>query len=282
MEIEKPLIGIVGGKGQMGQFFLHFFQNSGFKPLISSNKIKGSNITLAKKANLILICTSDQNLKNILTEITPILNKRKDVAVCDICSVKKNSARYLKNLPPHIETFTIHPLFGPMVGDIKGQNVIFCKIKGNNFYNFLKNLLTKKGAKTILATTSEHDQLMSLIQVLPHLQLIIFNNILNSINLSPKFFRVHTPISRIYFDLASRIHEQDPAIYQEIAFTNPFTKQILTKLKKETDKVSTAVIGKDQKNYLKFFAEPSNKLASLRKIALKESIRLVKALVQKN
>ncbi len=53
--MQKKLIGIIGGKGQMGKYFADFFKKNGYKVIISDCKTKLSNIELAAKADVVVI-----------------------------------------------------------------------------------------------------------------------------------------------------------------------------------------------------------------------------------
>ena len=53
--MKKPLIGIIGGKGKMGSYFVDFFKRNKYEVLVSDRKTELSNEALAKKADVVIV-----------------------------------------------------------------------------------------------------------------------------------------------------------------------------------------------------------------------------------
>ena len=52
---KKPLIGIIGGAGKMGEWFRAFFNSLGIKVIIADIGTPLSNIEVAQKADIVMV-----------------------------------------------------------------------------------------------------------------------------------------------------------------------------------------------------------------------------------
>jgi len=85
--MEKLKIGIIGGTGQMGQWFKRFFEKEGHKVVIAGRKTKITPKECAAQCDVVIMSVPiDVTIKTI-KEIAPLV--REDALLMDLTSIKK-------------------------------------------------------------------------------------------------------------------------------------------------------------------------------------------------
>jgi len=161
---EKPVFGIIGGLGKMGNWFRSFFEKQGFEVLISDKETPLKNVEVVLGSDIIFLSLPFGQIKLVLEEISPFL--KKEHLLVEISSVKKPLFSSFKKL--NCGVLFCHPLFGPLVPSLKNQIFIFSVFKKNKWIAFLKKIFKREKAKIFEISVSEHDYQMSLIQGLCH------------------------------------------------------------------------------------------------------------------
>ncbi|MDO8264985.1 MAG: prephenate dehydrogenase/arogenate dehydrogenase family protein [Candidatus Parcubacteria bacterium] len=259
---KKPLIGIIGGNGKIGNWFKNFFESQGLKVLISDIDTELTNIELAKSADIVMVSVPIKVTQKVIEEIRHFV--RKDALLCDNTSLKSASVAAMKKAKSGV--LGIHPLFGPQILYLERQKIVFCRVKDNQWVFFLKNLFIKNNAKIIEVSPEEHDYQMAIIQALIHFSNIgVARTIYNQkINFNSSFF---TPTFRLQSLIIGRMLAQDPKLYADIEMENPYFKKILLEFEKEIKGLAEDVRKKDTKKFSKKFEEVSSYLADFKRIA---------------
>ncbi len=158
--MKKPLIGIIGGKGKMGHWFKLFFQEQGLDVIIADQGTTLSNQELAEKADIVIISVPIRLTESVIKEVRNYV--RPEALLTDFTSIKSNPVKEMKKARSGV--LGMHPLFGPLQTDFKRTNIVFCRVKDNNWVIFLKKLFQKNGAKIIEISPKEHDQQVAFLQ----------------------------------------------------------------------------------------------------------------------
>jgi chorismate mutase/prephenate dehydrogenase len=116
----------------------------------------------------------------------------------------------------------LHPMFGPDVTGLIKQTIIVCDGREKEQYQWLLKQFQVWGAKTYQVAAHEHDQAMSMVQVMRHFSTIAYGyhlmtegaDIENLVNMS-------SPIYRLELIMVGRLFAQDPILYSDIIFANP-------------------------------------------------------------
>lgn len=259
---QKPLIGIIGGSGKMGNWFKNFFEGLNFKVLISDRNTKLSNIELAKKADIVIVSVPIKATIKVIKEIRDRV--RKDALLCDITSLKTEQVKAMQKGKSGV--LGMHPLFGPLAQTLEGQNIIFCKIKDNHWVNFLRKIFIDHGAKVTEVSPKEHDLQMAIVQALTHFINISLARTLHSQKIVPKSLFL-TPVFKLQSLIIGRILSQNPILYADIETENPCFKKILIDFNKQIGSLAEDVINKNSKNFIKKFEQTSLYLDGFRKTA---------------
>ncbi|MCK4782042.1 prephenate dehydrogenase/arogenate dehydrogenase family protein [Candidatus Parcubacteria bacterium] len=268
---KKPLIGIIGGKGKMGAWFNGFFENQGFKVLVSDVKTKFSNVELAKKADIVIVSVPIGNTVRVIKEVRDFV--RKDALLCDITSLKEEPVEAMRKAKSGV--LGMHPLFGPLVQNLEGQKFVFCGVKNNQWVDFLRKIFVKNKAEIIEVSPEEHDKQMAIVQALIHFTNIGLARTLYSQKIIPKSSFL-TPVFRLQILIIGRILGQNPELYAELEIRNPYFKNVLIDFENQIKDLSKDVRDKNLKSFVKKFKQTSLYLDGFRKVSQTKSTEVLR------
>jgi|TARA_B100001964_G_C14150148_1_gene561627 prephenate dehydrogenase len=277
---KKVIVGIIGGTGQMGQWFKKFFEINNCEVLISGRKTKLNPIECAKQSDVVVITVPISDTLNVIKKIAPHI--RKDAAIMDLTSLKRDPVkamlRYSKS-----EVVGTHPIFGPSIKTIKNQVVVLCKARGSRWFNWLKNILEKNKAKVKITTPEKHDKMMSIIQGIIHFSAISLGHTLKELNVNiDEALEYSSPVYKLRMDVIGRILNQDPKLYADIEILNPQTNRVIREFSNSTKKLRKIIKKKDTKAFVGFFNSASRHLNSFKKKASEYSDFIIEKLVEKD
>jgi prephenate dehydrogenase len=98
---------------------------------------------------------------------------REGALLTDLSSVKSGIAdRISSKVPVGIEYVSIHPLFGPGIDHLGGQNIVAIPFKTGPQWRRFSRALGKAGARIHLMSGEDHDRVMGYVQALHHFALL--------------------------------------------------------------------------------------------------------------
>lgn len=254
MNDEKVSIGIIGGTGELGQWFKHFFESKGFKVLIASRKTELTPKQLVEKSNVTIYCIPINSTVKVIEETAKFA--RPGSALTDFTSVKEVPLKaLLKNASEGVEVFGMHPIFGPTVESLQGQNIAMCKgnsVKNLKWYNVLKQLFESENARVIECTAIEHDNAMAAVQVLSHLTLASLKKTLQELS-AEKITAFSSPVFEKLCELIERIGMQNPELYPSIFLNNKQSLQVAKALQDNVGFFKELIEKKDFEGLKKFY-----------------------------
>ena len=223
--MKRVTIGIIGGNGQMGQWFNRFFSGAGHRVLLSDLKTELSPKDIAQQSDVVILSVPLDAALILAREIGPVL--RKEQLLMDFCSMKEEIVEAMYRFSP-AEVVGTHPLFGPYPDTIHGQNMIICPQRGDQWRNWLENELRKEGAIVTCMTPEIHDRNMAVVQGLTHMLTVCLGRLLQKLNMNPKETMLYsTPVFRIHLDLIGRLFLQDPNLYDDLIGGNRHVPEVL-------------------------------------------------------
>lgn len=242
----KKSITIVGAGGQMGQWFSKYFVNKGFDVTgyDEENKIRGKSINQAEslvgailKADYVMLCTPTRRTPEIIRLIAKEM--KRGTYLIEISSEKGKAVSSMLKMPAKINPICIHPMFGPGVKSIKGQNIISVPVKdAKKELNVTKSLF--EGANFVTIDAVEHDKKIAVILGLTHLLNLVFANIISKdekIALTEKMSGTTFRVQKI---LAESIMTESPELIETI-IANPEIRKVAEDLWKDVGRLLTAV-----------------------------------------
>lgn len=209
---------IVGGKGQLGGVFVDLFQRSGYQVAIIEQDDWPNSQAILANASLVIVAVPIRLTSLVIHQLSHLPN---DCVLADFTSVKE-SPLYEMMKAHSGPVVGLHPMFGPDVTGLIKQTIIVCDGREKSQYQWLLKQFQVWGAKTYEVSAHEHDQAMSMVQVMRHFSTIAYGyhlmtegaDIENLVNMS-------SPIYRLELIMVGRLFAQDPILYSDIIFANP-------------------------------------------------------------
>jgi len=209
---------IVGGKGQLGSIFVDLFKRSSYQvAIIEQDDWPNSNAILAD-ACLVIVAVPIRLTSSVIHHLRGLPD---DCVLADFTSIKESPL--FEMMKTHKGPVVgLHPMFGPDVTGLIKQTIIVCDGREKEKYQWLLKQFQVWGAKTYSVSAHEHDQAMSMVQVMRHFSTIAYGyhlmsegaDIENLVNMS-------SPIYRLELIMVGRLFAQDPILYSDIIFSNP-------------------------------------------------------------
>lgn len=248
---KNPTIGIIGGRGTLGQIFKQAFETAGCEVLISGRKPDGktvlSNKTLVQKADIVIITVFLKDTLAVIAEIAPLLNKKQ--LLCDFTSLKTEPVRAM--LQSKAEVVGLHPMFGA-VKSLEGKNIFACPVRSKRWWPWLKKTLQNFGLNVHTISPDRHDELAAIHQSTTHLISISLAELLKKRGIKAQdLFAISSPSTQLALLTAGRLLAQDHEMYADIQLQNPHTLATLNDFEDIFSELTARIATKDRPAFLK-------------------------------
>ncbi len=277
-------ITVIGAGGQMGQWFTKYFANKGFEVTgyDSENEVSGKNVAVGNslvgsilKTDYVMLCTPTRRTPEIIRLIAKEMQR--GTYLIDISSEKSKVASSLSKMPAKINPICIHPMFGPGVKTIKGQNIITVPIRdAKKELDIVKSLFGEANFVTIDA--AEHDKRIAVILGLTHLINLVFASIISKNEKVLLTERMSGTTFRVQKTLAESIMRESPELIETI-IANPDIRKFAEELWKDIGRLITSVQESKTEEILQYIKDCQERLAAHTDIdeSYKRLAKMVKA-----
>ena len=275
---------VVGAGGQMGQWFAKYFASKGFEVTgyDSENKVSGKDIIVSDslvgailKADYVVLCTPTRRTPEIIRLIAKEM--KRGTYLIEISSEKSKVVSSLSKMPAKINPICIHPMFGPGVKTIKGQNIISVPIKdAKKELTVTKSLF--EGANFVTIDAVEHDKKIAVILGLTHLMNLVFANIVSKDEKMLLTEKMSGTTFRVQKTLAESIMTESPELIETI-IANPEIRRVAEELWKDIGRLLTAVQESKTEEVVNYIKDCQDRLAKHTDIneSYKKLTKMVKA-----
>lgn len=269
--MDKPLIGIIGGKGKMGQYFADFFVKNGYEVLVSDTGTKTTNKELAKKADVVLVSVPMDKTEAVIAEVAPLLKPSQ--LFMDLTSLKEIPVKAM--LKSKASVIGLHPMFGP-THDMAGQVIVVSMARPGKWGKWLTELLEKNHVTLRLMKPEEHDSMMAYVQVLSHFSDLVLADTLRVSKIPIEaFLKISSPVYRLKLDMMGRLLHQDPKLYANIQLRNPQSRRVIRDfLERSLEWFNTVKTG-DSAKFESLFKGATHYLSDFAQTAYQESNRVL-------
>jgi prephenate dehydrogenase len=230
----------------MGQWFSKYFASKDFQVTgwDEENKIKGKDIIQGSslvgsilKADYVILCTPTRKTPEIIRLIAKEM--KRGTYLIEISSEKTKAVSSLAKMPAKINPICIHPMFGPGIKNIKGQNIISVPVKdAKKELTVAKSLF--EGANFVTIDATEHDKKIAVILGLTHLMNLVFANIISKDEKMALTEKMSGTTYRVQKTLAESIMTESPELIETI-IANPEIRRVAEDLWKDVGRLLTAV-----------------------------------------
>jgi len=244
-------IGIIGGNGGMGRLFSSVFSRAGYEVSVSGRSTEISNRDLAENCDIVVVSVPIRATENVIREIAPLM--RKEQVLCDLTSVKKTPVEAM--LKSKASVIGFHPMFGPNLPGIQGQNIVATPARcSDETLSLFMSIFTSEGAEVTIMTPEEHDRVMAVVQGLVHFAtLAVADAVRTSGTDFEKILSVMSPIYRIEMGLIGRILGQSPDLYGDILRMNTEVMPVLNGFSKSVERLKKSVAASGEEDFKEFF-----------------------------
>ncbi len=237
--MKDVIIGIVGGTGGMGRWFADLLLNEGYTVHVRGRKSAMDINELVKLCNVIVISVPISATTEMIKKVGPLLPE--GTLLMDLTSLKKEPVELMLSCS-QADVIGCHPLFGPQLSDITGQNVVLCPARGSKWLSWLRGVLQKNGLVVTDKTPEEHDEMMAIVQVLNHLNTISIGLVLAETGIDlTEINKFSTPIFQTKVEIVKKVFNENPGLYTDIIARNPATLNILDRYEKTLTDIRTLV-----------------------------------------
>lgn len=212
----RPVV-IVGGRGQMGRLFEKMLQLSGYEVRILEQDDWPQAEALCADAGMVIVSVPIHLTEQAIARL-PTLPA--DCLLVDLASVKNKPLQAM--LAAHRgPVLGLHPMFGPDVGSLAKQVVVYCDGRQPETYQWLLEQLQVWGARLHRISAVEHDQNMAFIQALRHFATFAYGLHLAEENVQlEQLLALSSPIYRLELVMVGRLFAQDPQLYADIIMSS--------------------------------------------------------------
>ena len=181
--LEGKNILIVGGTGGMGRLFANFASVRGASVKIVGRtkhrtretaremEVEPGSIPDAEASDIVIVAVPMGSVVESAIEMAQSM--RDGALLTDLSSVKTGiTNRVSSKVPRGVEYVSIHPLFGPGIDHVRGQNIVAVPFKTGPQWRSFSRALTKAGARVHTMSSEHHDSVMGYVQALHHFVLL--------------------------------------------------------------------------------------------------------------
>ncbi len=245
---------IIGGTGKMGQWLKLFLESQNVSVTIAG-KDYAKNPEQIQQADIVVVSVPISETEKVIQTVSPLMSK--DALLTDITSVKTMPLAAMEKAKSG--TLGMHPLFGPTIGSVINQKIVFCRLNDNNHVEFLKNLFEKSGMEVIEMSAEEHDYQIAYIQALTHATHLLFAKTILGQE-KTILTKLQTPTFAIHALAMGRVLNQDIELMSGIELYNPYFMPVFDNLMENAKTLLDILKKGDDKAFVKFF-EYEQKLA---------------------
>lgn len=209
--LKSRRVTVIGGRGQMGRFFVKQLSLSGHHVDILGRNDWGNAQQLLAKADLVIVSVPIEQTVPIIAKAAQYLSD--STVLADITSVKTPIVQAMLDRHPG-PVLGLHPMFGSGIDSFLGQNVVVCPGRQQQAYQWFLDFITSQGGKLICCTPKEHDRMMAIVQAIRHFSTFGLGAFLaeEEIDLS-RTLEFATPLYRMQLDVVSRLFAGDSSLY---------------------------------------------------------------------
>lgn len=245
----RPIV-IVGGYGQMGQFFMKMLTLSGYtvRVLDQDDWVRAESIL--SDVGVVFISVPIHVVKSVVNKLPRLSH---DCIVVDLSSIKETSLKAILDVHTG-PVLGLHPMFSPDTGNMIKQIVIYCEGRYPEMYQWLLQQVRLWGAKIYSCNPIEHDKYMSFIQGLCHLITftIGYHLLKEKINLKT-IISFASPIFRLELIKLGRLFKQNPHLYADIIMESTHNIAVMKRYYKRLGKILTLLEQNNKQEFIKQF-----------------------------
>ncbi len=270
---------IIGGDGQMGQFFVSLFLKSGFEIRVLGENDWDNAAHLCTGIDLCLVSVPIDKTPEVINKIAVHLSPK--TVLADLTSIK--AAPLETMLKAHCgPVLGLHPIFGPTTGSLDKQIIVICPGRDIEGCQWLLDQLALWDAVIVEASAREHDEIMEIVQALRHFATFCFGRFLYEKQIKlERTLEFSSPIYRLELGMVGRLFAQDAHLYSEIIFASPDRRNLLKDYISSMAAHLDMLESNDKRQFNENFKEIAAWFGPFSEQAMRESTFLINKLIER-
>lgn len=209
---------IIGGRGQLGQIFVDLFLRSEYSVEIIEQEDWPNSEAILADADVVMVAVPIRLTSQVIQQLNTL---PEHCILADVTSIKESPLYEMMKVHQG-PVVGLHPMFGPDVTGLVKQTIITCDGRSPEKYHWLLEQFRVWGAKIYPVNAHDHDQAMSMVQVMRHFSTIAYGYHLMTEGADvSQLVEMSSPIYRLELIMVGRLFAQDPILYTDIIFANP-------------------------------------------------------------
>lgn len=255
-KVESQRITIIGGHGQMGQWFTRELSIAGHQVCAFGNQDWSRADKLLGDADLVLISVPIERTVEVIKRAAQHL--KPTTAIADITSVKTEPVQAMLEYHKGA-VMGLHPMFGPKVKSFAEQIIVVCSGRNDDKFQWLLDLFKAKGSKLVESTPQEHDKMMVIIQAIRHFARFSLGVFLAEENIDiQRSLLMASPTYRQEIDILKRLFAQSSHLCADIMLATEERCQAISSLAQTYSRLANLVIQKDREALIREFESTQN------------------------
>ena len=286
-------IAIIGGTKGLGKTLAMILSKENFDITITGRdksygvkvakelgvKYSNNNKKTASLNEIVIIAVPIVGVVDVIEEIATYLEEGS--LLLDVTSVKEGPSEAMaKLLPEYVEFIPTHPVFGPRTNNLNGQVIVLTPFKKGKWYPKVFNFLKNHKVRIIESSPKEHDDMMSIVQVLTHFSYIstavAIERLGVNIGQTRKFA---SPIYNLMVDMISRIVSQNPVLTYSIQIENENGEKVREAFAESVNELKKILSLKEEDEFVKIATAATNNMDDIQ-AALGRSDKAIDSLME--
>jgi len=267
-------IAIIGGTKGLGKTLAIILSEENFDITITARdasygekvakeigvKFSSNNQKTASLSDIVILAVPIDSTISVIEEIASFL--KEGSLLLDTTSVKVAPTEAMaKLLPANVEFIPTHPVFGPRTSSFNGQVVVLTPIKKGKWYPKVINFLKNHKTRVIESSPKEHDDMMSIVQILTHFSYIstavAMERLGVNISQTRKFA---SPIYNLMVDMISRIVSQNPFLTYSIQIENESGEKVRTVFTETVNELNEILSLEEENDFIELVSEATKNM----------------------
>jgi prephenate dehydrogenase/chorismate mutase/prephenate dehydrogenase len=249
-------ITIIGGRGQMGQWFQGELSASGHQVCAFGNQDWPFAQKLLGDADLVLVSVPIEKTVEVIQRAAQYL--KPTAAIADITSVKVEPVQAMLKYHEGA-VMGLHPMFGPKVQSFAQQIIVVCRGRNDERFQWLLDFFKAKGSNLVESTPEEHDKIMLTTQAIRHFARFSLGVFLAEENTDiQRSLLMASPTYRQEIDILKRLFAQSSHLCADIMLATEERCEAIVTLAETYTRLAKLVTEKDREALIKEFESTQN------------------------
>lgn len=245
-------VGIIGELGKFGKFLSRLFNDFGCRVIGSDiyNHSDYRNKEVVEQSDIVVFSVPPRVTVKVIDSLVEY--SRPEQLWMDVTSIKVEPVRAMLNSRSAV--VGLHPMFAPSVKSLKGQTVVVCPVRINDWQPWLGRFMDWTGAKIKICAPVAHDHNMAIVQGMVHAMQLIMAATIKSLGQNvEESLEFTSPVYKVALSLIGRILKQDSNLYADIQMLNPYVPKILLEVASQLEHLQKMVVAKDTGAFSEWF-----------------------------